>query len=134
MSCSGPARSCWRAPGTWTGRFAVYHYGDLGIYHLLLPLAEGPRLANYVEAELGALLEHDARNRTPLVATLRSFLDHGGHVSAAARDLFIERRTLYHCVGTITRLLGRDLANPDTRLRLSVALRALDLLQSHRAS
>jgi PucR family transcriptional regulator, purine catabolism regulatory protein len=107
-----------------------YHYGDLGIYHLLLPLAEGPRLANYVEAELGALLEHDARNRTPLVATLRAFLDHGGHVSAAARDLFIERRTLYHRVGAISKLLGRDLANPDTRLRLSVALRALDLLQN----
>jgi PucR family transcriptional regulator, purine catabolism regulatory protein len=110
----------------------VYHYGDLGVYHLLLPLAEGPRLASYVEAELGALLEHDARNRTPLVATLRSFLDHGGHVSAAARDLFIERRTLYHRVDAITRLLGRDLGNADTRLRLSVALRALDLLQSRR--
>ncbi|MGH3260595.1 MAG: helix-turn-helix domain-containing protein, partial [Trebonia sp.] len=73
----------------------VYHYGDLGIYHLLLPLADGPRLANYVEAELGVLLEHDARNRVPLVPTLRSFLDHGGNVSSAARDLFIERRTLY---------------------------------------
>ena len=34
----------------------VYRYGDLGVYHLLLPLADGPRLANYVEAELGVLL------------------------------------------------------------------------------
>lgn len=110
----------------------VYHYGDLGIYHLLLPLAEGPRLANYVEAELGVLLEHDARHRAPLVPTLRSFLDHGGHISAAARDLFIERRTVYHRIAAIGKLLGRDLANPDTRLRLSVALRGLDLLQTGR--
>jgi purine catabolism regulator len=112
----------------------VYHYGDLGIYHLLLPLADGPRLANYVEAELGVLLEHDARNKLPLVPTLRSFLDHGGHVSAAARDLFIERRTLYHRIEAIGKLLNRDLGDPDTRLRLSVALRALDLLQTRRGA
>jgi PucR family transcriptional regulator, purine catabolism regulatory protein len=112
----------------------VHHYGDLGIYHLLLPLAEGPRLASYVEAELGALLEHDARNRTPLVATLRSFLDHGGHVTAAARDLFIDRRTLYHRIEAISNLLARDLGHADTRLRLSVALRALDLLHTRRGA
>ena len=112
----------------------VYHYGDLGIYHLLLPLADGPRLANYVEAELGVLLANDARNRVPLVPTLRSFLDHGGHISAAARELFIERRTLYHRVEAIRKLLGRDLGHADTRLRLSVALRALDLLQTRRGT
>jgi purine catabolism regulator len=112
----------------------VYRYGDLGIYHLLLPLADGPRLANYVEAELGALLEHDALVRVPLVPTLRCFLDHGGQVSAAARDLFIERRTLYHRVKAITKILGRDLASADTRLRLSVAFRGLDLLQSRRGA
>jgi purine catabolism regulator len=109
---------------------AVYHYGDLGVYHLLLPLADGPRLARYVEAELGPLLQHDARGRSPLVPTLKSFLDHGGQVSPAARELFIERRTLYHRMAVIGRLTGRDLSNPDTRLRLSVALRALDLLQT----
>ncbi len=112
----------------------VYHYGDLGIYHLLLPLADGPRLANYVEAELGVLLEHDARNKAPLVPTLRMFLDHGGQVSAAARDLFIDRRTLYHRMTAISKLLGRDLGHADTRLRLSVALRALDLLQARRGA
>lgn len=108
----------------------MYHYGDLGVYHLLLPLADGPRLARYVEAELGPLLQHDARRRSPLVPTLRSFLDHGGQISPAARELFIERRTLYHRMAVIGKLTGRDLGNPDTRLRLSVALRALDLLQT----
>lgn len=115
------------APGT-------YNYRDLGIYHLLLPLADGPRLAEYVEAELGVLMEHDARRGAPMVRTLRSFLDHGGQVSAAARDLFIERRTLYHRVKAISKLLGRDLDNPDNRLRLSVALRALDLVHGQRGS
>ncbi len=112
----------------------VFHYGDLGIYHLLLPLADGPLLAGYVEAELGALLHHDAHQRTPLVPTLRCFLDHGGNITVAARELFVERRTLYHRLTTIRGLLGRDLDESDTRLRLAVALRALDLLQSRRGS
>jgi PucR family transcriptional regulator, purine catabolism regulatory protein len=121
--------------GAWVSSSpGVYNYSDLGIYHLLLPLADGPRLANYVEAELGVLLEHDAHSRVALAPTLRSFLDHGGHVSAAARTLFIERRTLYHRIETISKLLGRDLGSADTRLRLSVALRALDLLQTRRGA
>jgi PucR family transcriptional regulator, purine catabolism regulatory protein len=131
LAQAGEAADCGVRVSTSPG---VYHYGDLGLYHLLLPLADGPRLANYVEAELGVLLEHDARSRAPLVPTLRSFLDHGGRVSAAARDLFIERRSLYHRVEAISRLLGRDLSSADTRLRLSVALRALDLLQSRRGA
>lgn len=55
-------------------------------------------------------------------------------MSAAARELFIERRTLYHRIDSIGKLLGRDLGNADTRLRLSVALRGLDLLQTRRGS
>ncbi len=38
----------------------VHHFGDLGVFHLLLPLSEGPQLASYVEAELGPLLNHDS--------------------------------------------------------------------------
>jgi PucR family transcriptional regulator, purine catabolism regulatory protein len=112
-----------------SGEAAVHHYDDLGVYHLLLHLAEGPELASYVEAELGPLLHHDAHNRATLLPTLRSFLDHGGGASASARELFIERRTLYHRLTAIEALLGRDLAGADTRLRLGVALRALDLLR-----
>jgi DNA-binding PucR family transcriptional regulator len=33
-------------------------------------------------------------------------------------------------MAVIGRLIGRDLSSPDTRLRLSVALRALDLLHA----
>jgi PucR family transcriptional regulator, purine catabolism regulatory protein len=112
-----------------TDRDAVYHYDDLGVYRLLMQFADGPELASYVEAELGPLLEHDARSRLALLPTLRIFLDHGGGTSASARELFVERRTVYHRLTAIQGLLGRDLSDPDTRLRLGVALRALDLLQ-----
>ena len=107
----------------------VHRYADLGIYHLLLPLAEGPQLASFVEAELGALLRHEAAGRTPLLTTLRAYLDRGARVTPTAAELHVERRTLYHRLDRISRLLGRDLQSSDTRLRLGVALRGLELLR-----
>jgi PucR family transcriptional regulator, purine catabolism regulatory protein len=106
----------------------VHRYADLGIYHLLLPLGEGPELARFVEDELGPLMRHDVEGRTPLLATLRVYLDHGGRATAAAAELHVERRTLYR-LDRIAQLLGRDLREPETRLRLGVALRGLELLR-----
>ncbi len=107
----------------------VHHFGDLGVFHLLLPLSEGPQLASYVEAELGPLLNHDSSAALPLLPTLQCFLEHSGRISVTSSELHIQRRTLYHRLSRLTGLLGRDLENPDVRLRLWVALRGLDLLR-----
>jgi purine catabolism regulator len=110
-------------PGT------VFHFGDLSLHHLLLATADGPHLASYLEAELGAVLQYDAENRSSLVMTLRAYLDHGARATATAQALFIDRRTLYHRLSIVERLLQRDLREGDTQLRIGVALRALDLLR-----
>lgn len=107
----------------------VRHFGDLGVFELLLPLSEGPQLASYVEAELGPLLNHDSSAAVPLLPTLQCFLEHSGRISVTSSELHIQRRTLYHRLSRLTVLLGRDLENPDVRLRLWVALRGLDLLR-----
>ena len=107
----------------------VHHFADLGVFHLLLPLAQGPHLASYVESELGPLLTHDSTAAQPLLPTLRCYLEHSGRPSAAAGALHIQRRTLYHRLARLTRLLGRDLDAAEVRLRLLVALRGLDLLR-----
>jgi purine catabolism regulator len=111
----------------------VFRYGDLGLHQLLLRLASGPDLARFVESELGRLLEHDARSSAPLLPTLRAYLDHGGSKTACAKALRIERRSIYHRLERIRKLLRDDLDDPEVRARLTVALRGLDLLrrQSH---
>lgn len=107
----------------------VTHFGSLGPSHLLLRLAEGPELARYVESELGLLLEHDARSRSPLLPTLQAYVECGGAKSEAARRLCIERRSLYHRLERLEETMGRDLSDVGTRYRLWLALRALDLLR-----
>jgi purine catabolism regulator len=107
----------------------VCHYGDLGVNELLVQLADGPMLARFVEAQLQPLLDHDARRTVRLLPTLRTYIDHGGSKAESARALHLGRRSLYHRLDRISRLLGHDLDNPDARLRLTLALRGLDLLQ-----
>jgi purine catabolism regulator len=111
-----------------TGR-GVHHFSDLGTYQLLMSLAQGPELARFVEYELQALLDHDAHARGKLLPTLRAYLLHSGRKSETARDLGIQRRTLYARVEKIEAILLRDLESQDTRTRLTLALQGLELLQ-----
>ena len=117
------------------GAGAVVPFDDLGLSVLLDRLAEGPELGRFFEAELGPLLEHDRAHGSSLVVTLQALLAENGSKTAAAQRLGVERRTVYYRVDRITEILGRDLGNPETRLRLELAIRAwesLDAFDRHR--
>lgn len=107
----------------------VHHFGDLGTYHLLVRLAQGPELAAFVESELSPLLEHDARASARLIPTLQAYLDNACRKTDAAQELWIQRRTLYGRLARIEKLLGRSLDDQDTRTRLTLALQGLSLLR-----
>jgi purine catabolism regulator len=112
----------------------VHHFGELGVHHLLVRLSEGPELARFVESELGPLLEHDAsKSGSPLIPTLRAYLASGGRKAQTARDLHVERRSLYYRLERIERLLKKNLEDQETRVRLEIAVRSLDLLRERPA-
>jgi purine catabolism regulator len=112
----------------------VYHFGDLGTYHLLVRLAQGPELAAFVESELSPLLAHDARSTAKLVPTLQAYLDNACRKKDAAQQLWIQRRTLYGRLARIEQMLGRSLNDQDTRTRLTLALQGLSLLQQRQSA
>ncbi|MBN9612928.1 MAG: helix-turn-helix domain-containing protein, partial [Actinobacteria bacterium] len=111
----------------------VFHSADLGLRHLLARLGDGTELSRFVEDELGPLLAHEAECRTPLLPTLRVYLDSGGQKAAAARTLHLERRSLYYRLERIEALLDADLDDPSARLRAQVALQGLDVLRQRHA-
>jgi PucR family transcriptional regulator, purine catabolism regulatory protein len=108
---------------------AIHHFEDLGLHQLLGRLSDGPELSQFVETELGPLLERDAGRRSSLLQTLRAYLESGGSKAGAARALHLERRSVYYRLDRIEELLGKRLDEPATRLRLEVALLGLNLLQ-----
>ncbi|GHF41181.1 transcriptional regulator [Streptomyces mashuensis] len=86
---------------------------------LLWRLRSHGDLAAFVERVIGPLLPHEV-----LLTTLETYLAHAGRKAETARELHVNRQTLYDRLGRVSRLLGVDLDDPETVLGLSLALRA----------
>ncbi|MGW3288897.1 PucR family transcriptional regulator [Streptomyces sp. NPDC001002] len=105
-----------------------YDARRLDIDLLLWRLREHPDLAAFVDRAIGPLRNHDNRSRPPLLPTLETYLAHAGRKAETARELHLNRQTLYNRLARIGELLGTDLDDPQTVLALSLALRARRLV------
>ncbi|MFE0701724.1 PucR family transcriptional regulator [Streptomyces sp. NPDC058872] len=103
---------------------AWYDARRLDIDLLLWRLRDHPDLAAFVDRAIGPLREHDGASRPPLLPTLETYLAHAGRKAETARELHLNRQTLYNRLARISELLGTDLDDPQTVLALSLALRA----------
>ena len=99
---------------------------DIRLPGLLMSLREDARLQEFAEAELGALLEHEARYGGGLVELLRRFLAVGGNKTELARATHRNRTSLYPALRRLEELVGHPLDDPASRLSLGVALLAHD--------
>jgi len=101
-----------------------YDARRLDIDLLLWRLRDQPDLAAFVDRAIGPLRTHDDRSKPPLLPTLETYLAHAGRKAETARELHLNRQTLYNRLARIGELLGTDLDDPQTVLALSLALRA----------
>ncbi|MFF9124602.1 PucR family transcriptional regulator [Streptomyces sp. NPDC014889] len=101
-----------------------YDARRLDIDLLLWRLRDHPDLAAFVGRAIGPLRDHDRRSKPPLLPTLQTYLAHAGRKAETARELHLNRQTLYNRLARIGELLGTDLDDPQTVLALSLALRA----------
>ncbi|GAA4705670.1 PucR family transcriptional regulator [Nocardioides conyzicola] len=99
---------------------------DIRLPGLLMSLREDARLQEFAEAELGRLLEHEARHGSGLVELLRQFLAVGGNKTELARVAHRNRTSLYPALRRLEDLVGHPLDDPASRLSLGVALLAYD--------
>ncbi|MFL5817328.1 MAG: PucR family transcriptional regulator [Conexibacter sp.] len=91
---------------------------------LLWSLRGDAELRAFVEGRLGPVLEHDRRRSAKLLPTLEALCAHGGRKAATARELHLERPSLYHRIARLEELLGGSLSDADTFLGVHLALRA----------
>jgi purine catabolism regulator len=105
-----------------------YDARRLDIELLLWRLRDHPDLAAFVDRAIGPLRDHDNRSKPPLLPTLETYLAHAGRKAETARELHLNRQTLYNRLARIGELLGTDLEDPQTVLALSLALRARRLV------
>ena len=95
-----------------------------GSHALLLALQDQDVLDAFRESLLAPLEEHDARQGSDLVATLRTFLDSGGRWQETAQSLHVHVNTLRHRLERVESLTGRRLDSTPDRVDLWLALQA----------
>ena len=82
-------------------------------------------VAHLVRERLAPLLALPARRREPLLETLVAWLRRPGQVSAIAQDLHVHSQTVRYRVERLRELLGPQLEDPERRVDLELAARAI---------
>lgn len=107
---------------------APLYIGDLGVYQLILSLADREKLLAFCDKTLGALIAYDDRQRADLIKTLEAFFTCHGNLSQTADMLIVHRNTLLYRMNRINDIAQIDLNRPETRLALHLALTIRRLL------
>jgi sugar diacid utilization regulator/putative methionine-R-sulfoxide reductase with GAF domain len=110
------------------GRGRVASYRALGAFRLLLEVQSPDALRRFVEELLGPLLQYAQSRDTPLLETLEALSAARWVRRAAARQLGIHINSMSYRVERIEALTGVSLDDPETRVAISIALRARAML------
>ena len=112
------------------GRAGVASYRSLGAFRLLLEVQSPDALRRFVNELLGPLLQYAQSRDTPLLETLEALSAARWVRRAAARQLGIHINSMTYRVERIQALTGLQLDDPETRVAISIALRARAMLGS----
>jgi sugar diacid utilization regulator/GAF domain-containing protein len=110
------------------GRGRVVSYRSLGAFRLLLEVQSPDALRRFVNELLGTLLQYAQSRDTPLLETLEALAAARWVRRAAARQLGIHINSMSYRVERIQALTGLQLDDPETRVAISIALRARTML------
>jgi sugar diacid utilization regulator/putative methionine-R-sulfoxide reductase with GAF domain len=109
-------------------RGRVASYRSLGAFRLLLEVQSPEALQRFVTELLGPLLLYAQSRDTPLLETLEALSAARWIRRAASRNLGIHINSMTYRVERIEALTGLQLDDPETRVAISIALRARAML------
>jgi hypothetical protein len=90
----------------------------------LLLLQSGGVAERIAERRLAPLAELTPAARGRMEETALAFVQHGGNAAAMARALHLHPQTIRYRLTRLRELFGEDLADPDARFELELALRS----------
>jgi PucR C-terminal helix-turn-helix domain len=131
----GPTVSRSKLAGAWTLAAAALRAAEAGAIqaeglldaeeHLpeLLLSQSGGVAERLAERRLAPLTDLTPAARARMEETALAFVQHGGNAAAMARALHLHPQTIRYRLGRLRELFGDDLADPDARFELELALR-----------
>ena len=107
----------------------VCGFADLRVDSVLLELAQEDAGRDF-SAEILEPLRNERDGS--LVEVARAYVQAGGNLNEAARRLSVHRNTMLYKLDRITRLLQRDIRDPDMQFGVWLAIRLTDLAETTR--
>lgn len=104
----------------------IYPFEDYLLYLFLR--ADKALAERFVSTVLGAVVEHDRRRRSDLVNTLESYFANGESAKETGRSLYAHPHTITYRMKQIEKLTGCSLKDPQDKLHLQLAVKALRIL------
>ncbi len=104
------------------GAGQVTLFDQLGVYRLIFAAEHLPEMQGFLEETLGSLLAYDRDHGADLVRTLEAFFEANCSPKETAQLLHVHRNTVLYRLDRIAAIMKVDLNDPDTRLRLHLAL------------
>jgi hypothetical protein len=110
------------------------HGGNDDTYRLLIGVLMRDRaeLAQLRDSTVTALIDYDARNDTDLLDTLQTFLAHDGSTTETAEAMALHRHTVGYRLARVHEVAGLSPYESDGRERLSLGLKAHQILDAER--
>lgn len=105
------------------------NFNDLGLFKLFFAVPDKAVLAALANDSLSLLAAHDQKGQSPLIDTLRLYLEHDGSIQAVAEAAFSHRNTINYRMKKIRQLLNIDLITPEEKFKLQLAFLIKDYLE-----
>ncbi|MBV9703493.1 MAG: helix-turn-helix domain-containing protein [Methylobacteriaceae bacterium] len=105
----------------------VVDASSFGAYRLIIGATSARHAVEFSQRTLADAIAHDAKHKSCLVGTLRTYLAKGSSLSLAARELGVHVHTIRYRLTKLEELTGLKLQNAEDRLTLELALRILDI-------
>ena len=107
----------------------IVEFDLLGPLRFLLDAPDTRHASAIISETLEPVQAHDAAGRSPLLPTLRAFVECDGHYVRTAQRLYIAVSTLKYRLRKLHDLLGRSPSDPDLRFQLRLAFGLLDVIE-----
>ncbi len=107
-------------------RGSIVSQNEMALYSTLFETHDQASLQGYLKSTIGALISHDLKRSTELVATVLAYFDSNQNAKAAAERLGIHVNTIRQRLATAEGLVGHW-GNAQRALEIHVALRLWDL-------
>lgn len=105
---------------------AVHPFENFLLYRFLR--ADVSLVERFVETVLGPIIQHDRKRRSELVKTLEVYFATDGSAKEAGLRLFAHPHTVTYRLKQIEKLAGRSLRDPEDKLHLHLAVKALKIV------